>query len=156
MRGILNARFLAVCAAVVAASISPSPNDSQASLVSPPMMGDANCSGAIEIGDAIATLAGSALGEPVPCSDQVDTNCDGTASAADVLPILHYAAGLPPQPSAGCSPVGAGGDVEFISHLPLGDDQNGDVWVSGDFAYVGTYCGSRGAKIIDVSDPIRM
>jgi hypothetical protein len=45
---------------------------------------------------------------------------------------------------------------EVLGHNDLGArDTNGDVWVHGDFAYVGTWavpCTGRGVKIIDVSD----
>jgi len=45
---------------------------------------------------------------------------------------------------------------ELLGHHDLGlEDTNGDVWVHGDFAYVGTWaipCNGRGVKIIDVSD----
>jgi hypothetical protein len=45
---------------------------------------------------------------------------------------------------------------DLLGHHDLGlEDTNGDVWVHGDFAYVGTWaipCNGRGVKIIDVSD----
>jgi hypothetical protein len=47
-------------------------------------------------------------------------------------------------------------NFEVLGHHDLGDiDSNGDVWVHGNFAYVGTWarpCTGRGVKIIDVSD----
>ena len=47
-------------------------------------------------------------------------------------------------------------NFEVLGHNDLGlQDTNGDVWVHGDFAYVGTWadpCTGRGVKIIDVSD----
>jgi hypothetical protein len=47
-------------------------------------------------------------------------------------------------------------NFEVLGHDDLGDrDSNGDVWVHGNFAYVGTWaepCTGRGVKIIDVSD----
>jgi hypothetical protein len=60
----------------------------------------------------------------------------------------------PPGDPSG-APVADGFNV--IGHNSLGGrDANGDVWVHGDFAYVGTWsspCTGRGVKIIDVSDP---
>ncbi len=48
-------------------------------------------------------------------------------------------------------------NFEVVGHSDLGArDTNGDVWVHGDFAYVGTWsepCTGRGVKIIDVSTP---
>lgn len=45
---------------------------------------------------------------------------------------------------------------ELLGHHDLGlEDTNGDVWVHGDFAYIGTWadpCNARGVKIIDISD----
>jgi hypothetical protein len=47
-------------------------------------------------------------------------------------------------------------NFKVLGHDDLGDsDSNGDVWVQGDFAYVGTWarpCTGRGVKIIDVSN----
>jgi hypothetical protein len=47
-------------------------------------------------------------------------------------------------------------NFELLGHHDLGlADTNGDVWVQGDFAYVGTWadpCNGRGVKIVDVSD----
>jgi PA domain-containing protein/LVIVD repeat-containing protein len=47
-------------------------------------------------------------------------------------------------------------NFELLGHHDLGaEDTSGDVWVHGDFAYVGTWsdpCTGQGVKIIDVSD----
>lgn len=47
-------------------------------------------------------------------------------------------------------------NFRLLGHADLGlEDSNGDVWVHGNFAYVGTWrdpCNGRGVKIIDVSD----
>jgi hypothetical protein len=47
-------------------------------------------------------------------------------------------------------------NFQVLGHNDLGDSEtNGDVWVHGNFAYVGTWarpCTGRGVKIIDVSD----
>jgi hypothetical protein len=48
-------------------------------------------------------------------------------------------------------------NFKLVGHTDLGaTDLNGDVWVHGDFAYVGTYadpCNGLGVKVIDVSNP---
>lgn len=48
-------------------------------------------------------------------------------------------------------------NFEVVGHTDLGGhDTNADVWVHGDFAYVGTWgdpCDGVGVKIVDVSDP---
>ncbi len=48
-------------------------------------------------------------------------------------------------------------NFELVGHTDLGaTDINGNLWVHGDFAYVGTYadpCNGLGVKVIDVSDP---
>ncbi len=58
-------------------------------------------------------------------------------------------AGIPSQPVLD--------NFELVGHTDLGaTDTNGDVWVHGDYAYVGTWgdpCNGLGVKIIDVSDP---
>ncbi|MGH2744658.1 MAG: PA domain-containing protein [Thermoleophilaceae bacterium] len=47
-------------------------------------------------------------------------------------------------------------NFKVLGHHDLGaEDENGDVWAHGDFAYVGTWadpCNGRGVKIVDVSD----
>jgi len=58
----------------------------------------------------------------------------------------------PPSPTTGASAT----NFQILGHNDLGDrDTSGDVWVQGNFAYVGTWeipCTGRGVKIIDVSD----
>ena len=48
-------------------------------------------------------------------------------------------------------------NFEVLGHHNLGmQDENGDVWVHGNFAYVGTWaspCTGRGVKVVDVSNP---
>lgn len=48
-------------------------------------------------------------------------------------------------------------NFEIVGHTDLGaSDTNGDVWVHGDFAYVGTWadpCNGLGVKIVDVTNP---
>src|SRR5262249_14267924 len=59
------------------------------------------------------------------------------------------AAPLPPGASAS--------HMELVGSLALPGGAHGDVWVRGDFAYVGTWrqpnCPATGVKVIDVSDP---
>jgi hypothetical protein len=82
----------------------------------------------------------------------------GLQNALDQLNQRALAYGLanhaPPSDPSG-APVADG--FEVVGHNALGArDSNGDVWVHGDFAYVGTWsrpCTGRGVKIIDVSDP---
>jgi hypothetical protein len=82
----------------------------------------------------------------------------GLQNALDALNQRARAYGLanhaPPGDPAG-APVADGFNV--LGHNALGGrDASGDVWVHGDFAYVGTWsspCTGRGVKIIDVSDP---
>lgn len=82
----------------------------------------------------------------------------GLQNALDALNERARAYGLanhaPPGDPSG-APVTDG--FEVVGHNALGlRDASGDVWVHGDFAYVGTWsspCTGRGVKIIDVSDP---
>lgn len=82
----------------------------------------------------------------------------GLQNALDHLGDRARAYGLanhaPPGDPTGAS-VSDG--FEVVGHNALGlRDANGDVWVHGDYAYVGTWanpCTGRGVKIIDVSDP---
>jgi hypothetical protein len=62
--------------------------------------------------------------------------------------------------AAGAQTVASEGvarNFEVVGHNDLGlSETNGDVWVHGNFAYVGTWsdpCNGRGVKIVDVSDP---
>lgn len=82
----------------------------------------------------------------------------GLQNALDHLNDRARAYGLanqaPPGDPSG-APVSDG--FEVVGHNALGArDANGDVWVHGDVAYVGTWanpCTGRGVKMIDVSDP---
>jgi hypothetical protein len=75
----------------------------------------------------------------------------------NTAPEKHAAAlraGAQAQPSQPTPLVAR--NFEVLGHHDLGSlDENGDVWVHGNFAYVGTWgdpCTGRGVKIIDVSD----
>jgi uncharacterized protein (TIGR03437 family) len=64
-------------------------------------------------------------------------------------PILGSAAGMQP---------GGSRNLELVGQLPLGPGFNADVWVHGNFAYVGTWgsgsnCPAVGVKIVDITDP---
>jgi hypothetical protein len=65
----------------------------------------------------------------------------------------HHRGVLKGGPTA--STAAAAHNFELLGHHDLGlADTNGDVWVHGNFAYVGTWshpCTARGVKIIDVS-----
>jgi hypothetical protein len=82
----------------------------------------------------------------------------GLQNALDHLNQRARAYGLanraPPSDPSGSAVTNG---FEVVGHNALGArDSNGDVWVHGDFAYVGTWafpCTGRGVKIIDVSDP---
>jgi hypothetical protein len=81
----------------------------------------------------------------------------GLQNAIDSLNERARAYGLinqaPPDPNP--TPVVAE-NFQVLGHNALGSqDTNGDVWVHGNFAYVGTWanpCTGRGVKIIDVSN----
>ena len=108
-------------------------------------------SGLAVIASLVLTFQAAFAGGP---PDKADP---GLQNALDALNQRARAYGLanhaPPS-----DPSGAFTDeFEVIGHNALGArDSNGDVWVHGDFAYVGTWggpCTGRGVKIIDVSDP---
>lgn len=80
----------------------------------------------------------------------------GLHNALQVLNLRARAYGLANQaPPSEPSPMLAE-NFEVLGHNDLGNrDINGDVWVHGDYAYVGTWalpCTGRGVKIVDVSD----
>ncbi|MGH3035194.1 MAG: LVIVD repeat-containing protein [Gaiellaceae bacterium] len=84
-----------------------------------------------------------------------------TQAAASLVPG-DYAAGklAATHARATAAQAGANGLVaknfEVLGHHDLGlSESNGDVWVHGNFAYVGTWsdpCNGRGVKIVDVTD----
>jgi hypothetical protein len=102
---------------------------------------------------SLILIAQSTFGAGPP--DKADP---GLQNALDALNARARAYGLanhaPPGDPSG-APITDG--FEVVGHNALGlRDANGDVWVHGDFAYVGTWafpCTGRGVKIIDVSDP---
>ncbi len=81
----------------------------------------------------------------------------GLQKALDALNERARAYGLLNQaPPSDPTPLKAD-NFEVLGHNALGaHDTNGDVWVHGNFAYVGTWeipCTGRGVKIIDVTNP---
>jgi len=80
----------------------------------------------------------------------------GLQNALNALNDRARAYGLVNQGPPSDPTPGLAENFEVLGHNDLGaQDTNGDVWVHGDFAYVGTWadpCTGRGVKIIDVSD----
>ncbi|TMK47713.1 MAG: hypothetical protein E6G55_02750, partial [Actinobacteria bacterium] len=68
---------------------------------------------------------------------------------------LRTSVDLAGRPASSLAPVT--NNFTVIGHTDLGaSDTNGDVWVQGNFAYVGTWsdpCNGLGVKIVDVSNP---
>lgn len=80
----------------------------------------------------------------------------GMRTALQALNLRARAYGLANQaPPSEPSPMRAD-NFDVLGHNDLGNrDINGDVWIHGDYAYVGTWalpCTGRGVKIVDVSD----
>ncbi len=104
------------------------------------------------------TLALALAAQPLLAAGPPDKADPGLQNALDSLNARARAYGLanhaPPTDPAG-EPLLDG--FELVGHNALGArDTNADVWVHGDYAYVGTWafpCTGRGVKIIDVSDP---
>ncbi len=74
----------------------------------PLLKGDVNCSGGVDINDALLILR-SVAGLPVSadCLQQNgDVDCNGTVDSADALQILRHLAGKPVTLPAGCPPLG--------------------------------------------------
>ena len=94
---------------------------------------------------AIAATASTALADPAPYGR--------TAEVADakLTPALRSA-----QTARVASSATVAENFEVLGHNDLGSlDTNADVWVHGNFAYVGTAggpCTGRGVKIVDVTD----
>lgn len=67
--------------------------------------------------------------------------------------LVRAAAGIGP---GGAGSSSAGRHTRQLGELNLEGGLNGDIWVHGDFAYIGTWsgpCPGTGVKIIDTSDP---
>jgi hypothetical protein len=97
-------------------------------------------------------MAGSA-GSSAPPNEKADA---GLQNALNALNERARAYGLANQaPPSEATPVLAD-NFQVLGHNDLGArDTNGDVWVHGNFAYVGTWsdpCTGRGVKVIDVSN----
>jgi len=108
-------------------------------------------SGLTVIASLVLTFQAAFAGGPPEKADP------GLQNAIDQLNDRARAYGLanhaPPSDPSGAITDG----FDVVGHNALGmRDASGDVWVHGDFAYVGTWgnpCTGRGVKIIDVSDP---
>ena len=91
-----------------------------------------------------------AAGPPEKADPGLQNALDHLNQRAKAYGLANHA---PPSDPSGAFVDG----FEVVGHNALGArDANGDVWVHGDFAYVGTWaspCTGRGVKIIDVSDP---
>lgn len=83
------------------ATPEPSPSFTDA----PPLQGDADCSGTVNIGDADIVVRDAADVEDVGCSDRADVDCDESVDLLDALALFKYVAGLatsaPPCPGIG-------------------------------------------------------
>jgi hypothetical protein len=92
----------------------------------------------------------------VPAGSAIPKRDWGHQNALDALNARARAYGLLNQsPPSDPTPLLAN-NFDVLGHNDLGaQDSSGDVWVHGNFAYVGTWgspCTGRGIKIIDVSD----
>jgi hypothetical protein len=80
----------------------------------------------------------------------------GAVSAPDPAVAKLAAKAQALASSAGEGRAARNFNFQLLGHHDLGlEDTNGDVWVHGNFAYVGTWadpCTGRGVKIVDVSD----
>ncbi|MFQ5472653.1 MAG: hypothetical protein ACE5FA_07200, partial [Dehalococcoidia bacterium] len=70
------------------------------------ILGDANCSGAVDPVDALAILRGEAGLAAPPCVDLADVQCDGDVDTIDALQILRFNAGLSVVQESGCPSIG--------------------------------------------------
>jgi hypothetical protein len=74
----------------------------------PPMQGDPDCSGAVNMQDAILTLNSAAkVRSGGNCSIRGDANCNGILDGEDVLRLLRYVALVPMQQPDNCAAIGA-------------------------------------------------
>ncbi|HEX5836920.1 MAG TPA: PA domain-containing protein [Anaerolineales bacterium] len=92
----------------------------------------------------------------VPAAGSNPKRDGGLQNALNALNSRARAYGLLNQaPPSDPTPLLAN-NFDVLGHNSLGgQDSNGDVWVHGNFAYVGTWgspCTGRGVKIVDVSD----
>lgn len=98
----------------VTAPPSPSPTPSAVPSLTPtptsgpPIVGDADCSGRVDLPDVMAALKYAAhLGLSSECQSRADVDCDRFVTASDVLRILRYLTGdAIPQPTQ-CASIGS-------------------------------------------------
>ncbi len=105
---------------------------------------------------ALAAIALLCVAQPAASSPPPPNSYGGLQNALNRLNDRARAYGLanhaPPSTTTGASAT----NFQILGHNDLGNrDTDGDVWVQGNFAYVGTWevpCTGRGVKIVDVSD----
>lgn len=102
--------------------------DGPAVVVQTPLMGDVNCSGAVDAVDALQVLRVLAgLPSNAACMDPGgDVDCDGDRDAVDALKILRHTAGLPAD-TPGCTPIG-----DPLGPLPSSFDLIDEALANGD------------------------
>jgi parallel beta-helix repeat protein len=89
-------------------SRTPTPTPSSSVTPTPTgVLGDADCSGTVDMNDVLAALSDFAGVEPgADCQDNADADCDGDVDPLDALRIARYAADVPLPAASGCGQVG--------------------------------------------------
>jgi hypothetical protein len=99
----------------------------------------------------VMTFTGQAAAAPASTSHRSAGWQSNLKSVNEQLRAFGLVGKAPSKPT-----VGRADNFQVLGHNDLGAlDTNGDVWVHGNFAYVGTWarpCNGLGVKIIDVSD----
>jgi hypothetical protein len=127
----VRALALIPIAAILAVALSAGPVDAQDFI-----RGNSNADAAVDIGDAIFTLAYLfSSGPPPPCLDAADANDDGAVDIGDPVLVLDYlfgglAALPPPFPAAGPDPtadaLSCSGGCSDIWYMDFDGDGFGD------------------------------
>ena len=74
----------------------------------PVMVGDGDCSGAVDLADFTMLMRYAAGLNPLSgCLQALNVRCGDALNAADAVPMLQYLAGLPPNLPAGCFAIGS-------------------------------------------------
>ncbi len=73
----------------------------------PVIVGDGDCSGAVDLADFTALMRYLAGLSTPACPLALNVRCGDGLSAADAVPLLQYLAGLPPNLPAGCFAIGS-------------------------------------------------
>ena len=88
-------------------TVTPEPTPVPTPTPGPPIRGDSDCNGQIQLPDVVATLNGAAhVGSSGNCPDRGDANCSGFLDANDALLELRFISQNPGVVPAGCQPVG--------------------------------------------------